>query len=106
MTTWRETTKLTPFAGTDEVAQKSGFRLSAIFLSNPDGRCRYLWHLPNRNAPVGRPKKLRCGQTAILRHRREAFPGVRLPARGRFANRREQDIIGGEGKIFFFFLYF
>lgn len=37
MTTWKETTKLTPFAGTDEMAIKTGgLGVSEIFFSNPD----------------------------------------------------------------------
>src|SRR5882757_7679874 len=68
-------------------------------------RCRYLWHLPNRNAPVGRPKKPWCGPTAILRHRRAAFSVGKVTRRGRFANRWEQDIIAGQAKLSFFSRY-
>src|SRR5215218_5893140 len=83
MTTLQETTKLTPFAGTDEVAIKPGVGCQLNFLLEPGReRCRYLWHLPNRNAPVGSLKKPLCDQTAILRHRLTAFPRVRLPAGG------------------------
>jgi hypothetical protein len=107
MTTGKETTKLTPFAGTDEVAIKTeSLGCQRNFLLEAEHEhCRYLWHLPNRNAPVGSPKKNLVwpnGDTAASAH---SFAAGKVTGPGRFANRQDHDIIARQAKLSFFSRY-
>src|SRR6478672_4771162 len=97
-TTWTETTKLTPFAGTNVVWLEQTFRLSAQTFSHTGTilTCR-IYDISRAGMHLWVVRKIAgCDRTAILPRRRRAVPRVNV-VRGRGLQSRPRRISLADG---------